>query len=115
MIQMSPQQRLILAVEAIDFRKGIDALIGLCRKYFGDPFSGTVFAFRNTKGSAVKLLIYDGTGFWLCAKRFSQGKLRYWPRSPNEIVCATSMMVILNQGSPVLMGSSWRPLPSSEP
>ena len=56
MIQMSPQQRLILAVDAIDFRKGTDAMIGLCRKYFGDPFSGTVFAFRNTKGSAVKLL-----------------------------------------------------------
>lgn len=115
MIQISPSQPLILAVDAIDFRKGTDALIGLCRKYFGDPFSGTVFAFRNQKGTAVKLLIYDGTGFWLCAKRFSQGKLRYWPRSPEEIVCATNLMVILNQGSPVSLGSSWRRLPSSAP
>ena len=115
MIHITPQQHLILAVEAIDFRKGIDALIGLCRKGFGDPYTGTVFAFRNTKGSAVKLLIYDGTGFWLCTKRFSQGKLLYWPRSPDECVCATSMMIILNQGRPVMMGSSWRPLPSSAP
>lgn len=115
MIQITPQQTLVLAVDAIDFRKGIDGLIGLCRKYFGDPFSGTVFAFRNQKGTAVKLLIYDGTGFWLCAKRFSSGKLRYWPRFPDEIVSATTLMIILNQGSPVSLGSSWRRLPSSEP
>jgi transposase len=115
MIQITPQQKLILAVDAIDCRKGIDGLIGLCRKYFGDPFSGTVFAFRNQKGTSVKLLVYDGTGAWLCTKRFSAGKLRYWPRSPDEIVCATNMMIILNQGSPVSLGSSWRRLPSSEP
>lgn len=115
MIQITPQQRLILAVDAIDFRKGIDALIGLCRQYFGDPFSGTVFVFRNHRGTAVKLLIYDGTGFWLCTKRFSRGTLKYWPRSSDESICATTLMIILNQGSPVVLTPSWRPLPSSAP
>jgi hypothetical protein len=49
----------------------------------------------------------------LCTKRFSQGKLKHWPRSPQEPVCATTMTIILNQGTPALMSPSWRPLPGS--
>lgn len=113
MIHITPHQHLILAVGAIDFRKGMDTLIGFCRQYLGDPFTGTVFAFRNRKRSAVKLLVYDGTGFWLCTKRFSRGKLHYWPESSDKPVCATTMMIILNQGTPVPLTPSWRALPSS--
>jgi hypothetical protein len=64
-------------------------------------------------GIAVKLLVYDGTGFWLCTKRFSQGKLNYWPKSCDERVCATTMAIILNQGQPAAMSPAWRALPSS--
>lgn len=113
MIHITPHQHLILAVDAIDFRKGMDRLIGLCRQHFGDPFTGTIFAFCNRKRTAVKLLIYDGTGFWLSTKRFSKGKLHYWPNTKDERVCATTMMIILNQGKPAQLSSSWRALPSS--
>lgn len=113
MITITPQQRIVLRIEPVDFRKGIDALIGLCRKWDKDPYDGTVFAFRNRRGTSVKLLIYDGTGFWLAIKRFSQGKLKHWPRSVHESVCATTMAVILNQGTPAKMAPSWRPLPGS--
>jgi transposase len=113
MINITPQQRLMLKVEPIDFRKGIDSIIGLCRKWISDPYDGTVFAFRNRRGTSVKLLTYDGTGFWLCLKRFSQGKLKYWPCSAQESVCATTMAIILNQGTPALMSPSWRRLPGS--
>jgi len=112
-ITITPQQRLVLRIEPIDFRKGIDALIGLCRKCTQNPYDGTVFAFRNRRGTSVKLLIYDGTGFWLATKRFSQGKLKYWPQSIQEPVCATTMAIILNQGTPALMSPSWRRLASS--
>lgn len=112
MIQITPQHTLILKVSPVDFRKGIDALIGLCRA-LADPYSGTIFAFRNKAGSGVKLLIYDGSGFWLCHKRFSKGKLRFWPHNINTPICATQMMVILNQGSPVSLQPSWRKLPAS--
>ena len=98
MIQITTLHHLHLWIEPIDFRKGLDALIGL---------------FRNTSGIAVKLLVYDGTDFWLCTKRFSQGKLNYWPKSLDEPICATTMAIILNQGNPVEMRPSWRPLPSS--
>lgn len=55
----------------------------------------------RTAAIAVKLFVYDGTGFWLCAKRFSQGKLNDWPKS----VCATIMMVVLLQGLSAQMPS----------
>lgn len=113
MIQITTQHHLHLRVEPIDFRKGIDALIGLCRQNKALPYSGTVFAFRNKSAVAVKLLVYDGTGFWLCTKRFSQGKLGYWPKTDSEHICATTMAVILNQSQPGLMHPAWRALPSS--
>lgn len=113
MIQISPQQRIMLKVEPIDFRKGMDSLIGLCRTLVNDPYQGTIFAFRNKRGTSIKLLVYDGTGFWLCAKRFSQGKLKFWPQSQQDKVCATNMMIILNQGAPAVINSSWRALPGS--
>jgi transposase len=114
MIQLTAQHQLFVLVPALDFRVGIDGLVGYCRsKLNQSPFSGTVFAFRNKKGTAIKLLIYDGTGFWLLHKRFSQGVLKYWPKTQNEKICATTLMVILNQGQPGDMSPSWRELPGS--
>ena len=113
MIQITAQHQLHLWVEPVDFRKGIDGLVGLCRKHIGSPYSGTIFAFLNRRGIAVKLLVFDGTGLWLCTKRFSQGKLRYWPTSRTEHICATKMTVILNQGESAVMQPAWRSLPSS--
>jgi hypothetical protein len=80
MIQITPQMRVLVAVEAADFRRGIDGLARLCRTGLGaDPFTGTVFVFRNKRHTAVKLLVYDGQGFWLCHKRLSRGRFRWWP------------------------------------
>ncbi len=64
MLQITPQHRILLAVEPIDFRKGIDGLKALCiQKLFNDPFSGTVFCFTNRPRSSIKILIYDANGF----------------------------------------------------
>jgi len=82
MIQITPQMRVLVAVEPVDFRKGIDGLVRLCREVLeSDPFSGSVFVFRSRRATAIKLLVYDGRGFWLCQKRLSTGRFRYWPRS----------------------------------
>ena len=80
MLQVTPQMRVLVAVEPADFRKGIDGLVRLCRDALGeDPFAGVVFVFRNRRASAVKLWPYDGRGFWLCHKRLSEGEFRLWP------------------------------------
>lgn len=92
-----------MAVEPVDFRKGICSLKGLCRQQLqANPFSGTVFGFTNRKRTSVKLLVYDASGFWLCQKRFSQGRLAWWPTSNNKAVPirASELLILLSQGDP---------------
>ena len=76
-LQLTAQSRVFLAVEPADFRRGIDGLAALCRQRLGEnPMEGAVFVFRNRRGTSLKLLCYDGQGFWLCQKRLSQGRVR---------------------------------------
>ncbi|WP_194717536.1 IS66 family insertion sequence element accessory protein TnpB [Comamonas sp. JC664] len=59
--------RVLVAIEPVDFRQGVDGLARQCRAALSEnPFSGAVFVFRNRQRTAVKLLVYDGQGFWLC-------------------------------------------------
>jgi transposase len=80
-IQITPQMRICLAVEPVDFRKGIDGLAQLCRQKLQlDPMAGALFVFANRRRHALKILVYDGQGFWLCQKRLSQGHFGWWPQ-----------------------------------
>jgi len=72
MIQITPHMQILLAVEPVDFRKGIDGLARLCRvELKSDSFSGYLFIFRNRRKTAIKILMYDGQGYWICHKRLS--------------------------------------------
>jgi len=65
MLQVVPQMRIFVACEPVDFRRGIDGLAAACRLCLDeDPFSGAVFLFRNRNRTAIKILTYDGSGFW---------------------------------------------------
>lgn len=116
MIQITAQMRLLVAVEPTDFRRGIDGLVRVCREVMqADPFSGTVFVFRNRRGTAVKVLVYDGQGFWLCQKRLSEGRFRHWPGVPGQVHCellAHELQVLLAAGHPRRTDAAppWRPL-----
>lgn len=80
MIQITPQMRVLVAVESVDGRKGIDSLAALCReKLEADPFSGWLFVFRTRSAHSIKILCYDGQGFWIAQKRLSKGRFRWWP------------------------------------
>ena len=80
MLQLTPHMRLLVCVDPVDFRKGIDGLVRICRDELAeDPFRGTLFVFRNRRATAVKVLAYDGQGFWLCQKRLSTGRFGWWP------------------------------------
>jgi transposase len=103
MLQLTAQHRLLIAVNFIDFRCGIDRLVSLCRLQLSDdPFSGAFFVFRNRAKTSIKILVFDGNGFWLCQKRFSEGKLKWWPKSESESVNlkAAELQVLLAQGIP---------------
>jgi transposase len=77
--------RIILAVKPVDFRKGIDGLAGLCKTLDLDPFSGFLFVFVSRSGTSLRILSYDSQGFWLCQKRLSQGKFRFWPKAGESL------------------------------
>ena len=115
MLQLTVHQRILLSVAYIDFRKGIDSLAAVCKQYLsGDAFSGTVFVFANRKRTSVKILAYDGNGFWLCQKRFSSGKLKWWPKGeqPTIILRSTELFILLAQGQPMQakIPEDWRKL-----
>ena len=103
MIQITPHMRIKVAVEPADFRNGIDGLAQLCRNEFDeDPFSGSVFVFRNKRRTAIKVLVYDGQGFWLCQKRLSQNRFRYWPGGEEKLseLEAHELLILLRGGNP---------------
>jgi transposase len=57
MIQVTPQMEIWMAVEAVDFRRGIDGLSRVCREVLeADPFSGYLFVFRNKRGTSIKVI-----------------------------------------------------------
>lgn len=82
MIQITPHMHIMLATELVDFRKGIDGLAAVCRNVLdADPFTGYLFVFANKNKTSIKILVYDGQGFWLCQKRLSKGRFKFWPVS----------------------------------
>lgn len=104
MIQITPQMRILVAVEPVDFRKGIDGLARICRDVMGsDPFSGYMFVFRNRRKTAIKVLMYDGQGFWLCQKRLSQGRFHWWPgegRDRLTLLAVHELQLLIWAGNP---------------
>jgi transposase len=115
-IQITPQMRLLLAVEPVDFRKGIDGLVQVCRqKLKSDPLAGALFVFANRRRRALKILVYDGQGFWLCQKRLSQGRFGWWPESGERATLGLDvhqLQLLLWNGNPSSAQAAplWRPL-----
>jgi transposase len=120
MIQLTPQMRILVATKAVDFRKGIDGLCALCRRELScDPFSGTVFVFCNKSRTALRILVYDGQGFWLCHKRLSRGRFGSWPPKGSgsaSILMVHELQLLLWNGNPEGGGVAplWKPLHSDE-
>ena len=118
MIQITPQMRVQVALEPVDFRSGIDGLAALCRtRLAADPFSGVVFVFHNRGRTALKILVYDGQGFWLCHKRLSAGRFLRWPvktdvSNTSRTLRAHELVVLLAAGDPFAAQAApeWRPV-----
>jgi transposase len=113
MLQLTPQSRIFLATQPVDFRKGIDGLCAVCRHTLGaNPLEGAVYVFRHRSATALKLLCYDGQGFWLLMKRLSQGRFTWWPTTLDARVplSARELLIVLWNGNPegAQMAQDWR-------
>lgn len=81
MFGWGPATRIYLAAGATDMRKGFEGLYGLARDRLQcEPLSGHVFGFANAARTRLKLLLWDGSGLWVCAKRLEKGRFR-WPEA----------------------------------
>jgi transposase len=81
MFGFGPATRIYLAVGATDLRKSFEGLFGLVRdKLLCSPLSGHVFFFCNRQRNRLKLIFFDGSGLWICAKRLEEGRFT-WPQA----------------------------------
>jgi transposase len=89
---LGPATRVYLAVGATDLRKGFEGLFGLVRDRLElEPLSGHVVCFCNWFRSRTKLIFWDGSGLWCCAKHLANGRFK-WPISVTGIcrkLCGT--------------------------
>lgn len=117
MFALTPQSLVFVAAQPIDFRKGIDGLAAICRQGLGhDPMSGAVFLFYNKQRMSLKLLCFDGQGFWLMTKRLAQGRF-HLPFSKDTTVlshkiCYRSLYILVHNGDPIAarITQNWKPV-----
>jgi transposase len=92
--------RIYLATGATDMRKGFEGLYGLVRDRLEcEPLSGHVFLFSNARRNRLKLLFFDGSGLWVCAKRLEKGRFR-WP----EVEAGRVKITLTHAGLAMLIG-----------
>ena len=98
MLQLSADTAILVATQPQDFRKGIDGFIAVCQGTLKqNPRADIRFVFINRNRTMVRVLAYDGTGFWLMTKRLSKGRFQGWPRSEQRIepMAATRLRALL--------------------
>jgi len=101
MFGLGPATRIYIAIEGVDMRKGFDGLYGLVRDRLGhDPLSGHLFLFSNAQRNRLKIIFFDGTGLWVCAKRIEKGRVN-WPvvdREQRKVVLSQEQLTMLLGG-----------------
>jgi transposase len=120
MLQLSPQSVIFLATKHVDFRKGLDGLIAVCRQLLAiEPLEGPLFLFYNRTKTTIKILAYDGQGFILFIKRLSKGTfkpdLKINDQFPYLQICHRTLQILINNGKPIKANCSknWRNLRSN--
>lgn len=100
MFGFGPATRIYVATGATDMRKNFNGLYGLVRDHLQcDPLSGHVYLFANARRNRLKLLVWDHSGLWVCAKKLDKGVFR-WPEADS----AASKIVLSHEELALLLG-----------
>jgi transposase len=102
MLTFNGNLKVYVALEPCDMRKSFNTLAALARNHLGlDPLSGAAFLFTNKSRRLIKILYFDGTGYWLVAKRLEKGTYS-WPKDiegdRRKIVLKPTALAMLTDG-----------------
>jgi len=105
MIQTPAQATVSVMHGSVNFRMGIDGLAAVARRVLEkEPMSGAFFVFRNRGRHMLRILCYDGGGYWLCTRRLSKGRFSNWPAGDSTRPCsallARELQVLIWGGDP---------------
>lgn len=79
MFNFTSSLHIYLCPEAVDMRKAFNGLYAVAKHQMGhNPMDGSIYIFSNKRHNRVKLLYFDGTGFWVLSKRLEKGTF-WWP------------------------------------
>ena len=110
MIQVTPHMRIFVAREPLDFRTRIDGTAAACRNVLRcDPMSGALFVFRNRAATMIRILVYDGQGFWAMTKRLSKGSFSHWCGAgdePGVSIAAHQLQTLISAGDFMRVGAA---------
>lgn len=109
MLTCSSGTRIFVATQPVDLRASFNKLFMLTQTVLHqDPLSGHWFVFTNQALTRVKVLFWDGSGLWVCAKRLEKGRFS-WPRqasSGSARLRGEELMALLS-GLEVRQKSGW--------
>ena len=91
-----------LATQPLDMRCGIDSTLARVVQVFGAAHPHTAYLFANQRANRMKVLVHDGIGFWLAARRLHRGHF-VWPNS----ACQTQVTLSRQQLDALVLGLPW--------
>lgn len=108
MLNFSAATRVFVATHAVDLRASFNRLFALTQSVLQeDPLSGHWFVFTNRHRNRLKILFWDGSGLWVCAKRLEKGRFS-WPAADQR--CASlrgEELIALLAGLEVRQKAGW--------
>jgi hypothetical protein len=105
MIQIPANANVLIMHEPISFNRGIDGMAAVARVVLQkEPMDGAFFVFRNKARHMLRILFYDGQGYWLMTKRLSKGRFSAWPSGDGASACspllARELQILIWGGDP---------------
>ncbi len=111
------QVRVHLYGRPVDMRRSFDGLYALTRNELGqDPMSGGLYAFINRRGTQIKVLYFDRSGFCVWTKRLEEGRfVSDWGRVSTRQMDWTGLKLLLEGIEPKVIKKRYKHCTSTMP